>query len=179
MPSQKENVEFLENYAKKLLRQQQILPELAPWEIHLSNEPQTPSPEAEQVARFADDFGFDGSLFRNSSLFDDDYQLWMKWASKNIQKQIETIPRIIAEMEKPIDRSTISDGAELLTVHQVARMLNCAESMVRERDKKGMLPVPIRIGGSKQWRKKELLDWIGAGCPARQKWESLKQGKEL
>jgi len=177
--TQKQDIEFLENYRKKLLRQQQILPDLAPWEFHSSNEPQTPSPEDEKVARFADDFGFDGSLFRNSSPYDDDYQLWMKWTSKNIQKKIDTVFRVIAAITKPPNRSIIPDGVELLTVPQVARLLNCGESVIRERDKKGLLPLPIRIGGTIQWRRQELLQWLEADCPARQKWEALKRGKEI
>lgn len=54
-------------------------------------------------------------------------------------------------------------------------MLGWGESVVRERDKKGYLPVPYRFGGTIQWYKKELENWLNQGCPMRQKWDTLKQ----
>ena len=174
--SKKDNIKLLEDYRKELLHQKQTLPELERSDFHLSNEPYTPSPEDEQAARLADDFGFDGSLFRNSSPFNlyDDYQFWERWISKNIQKRIDIILRIIAEIEKPPDRSIIPDSAKLLTVPQVAEILNCGESVVRQRDKRGLLPLPVRIEGSILWNRHELSRWIDANCPPRQKWEQIK-----
>jgi len=87
-----------------------------------------------------------------------------------LKKRIETIPKIIHAIEKPPDNSIIPDDAELLTVPQVARLLGWGESVVRERDKKGLLPLPVRIGGTIQWRRKEIVEWIAAGCPPRAKW---------
>ena len=181
MPNLKDNVELLKNYRQELLEQQQILHELDQSDFCSSSEPPPPSPEIEQIARLADDFGFEGSLFRNYSPFNfnGDYQMWGRWTSKNIKERIDTIPKIIAAIEKPPDRSIIPESVELLTVPQVARILNCGESVVRERDKKGLLPLPVRIGGTVQWRKQELWQWLGAECPSRQKWEQIKQGKEL
>ncbi len=126
------------------------------------------------VARLADENGFDGSLFRNSTIFNDPTSLQSK---RHLIRQIETIDKIIATIEKPPDRSIIPDDAELLTIPQVARLLGWGESVVRQRNDKGLLPMPLRFGGTIQWNRQELKEWMEQGCPPRQKWELLKQGK--
>ena len=74
------------------------------------------------------------------------------------------------------DDSMIPDGVELLSVRQVAWMLGCGQSVVRQRDKQRMLPKPVRLGGSVKWRRRELIDWISADCPSRQIWEQMRGG---
>lgn len=92
-------------------------------------------------------------------------------------KQLQqTIPKIIAAIDKPPERSLIPEGAELLTIPQVARMLGWGESVLRQRDKQGLLPAPLRFGGTIQWNRQELKVWMEQRCPPRQKWELLKQG---
>jgi predicted DNA-binding transcriptional regulator AlpA len=130
--------------------------------------------KVERVARLADDYDFDGSLFRE--LIPPDDPLSVQEARK-LRKQIETIPKIIAAIERPINKSIIPEGAELLSVAQVATMLGWGESVVRQRDKDGLLPMPYRFGGTVQWSRKELESWINAGCPNRQQWENQKQRK--
>ncbi len=176
--TQKADVEFLRAYLKSLQDSYQTLDYLCPDDFVLPPDDYIPttSPEAERVARLADDNGFDGNLFR-CLLKGDDGPVSIPSISRYLYEQIETIPRIIAAIERPADRSAIPPNAELLTIPQVAGLLQCGESVVRERDKKGLLPVPIRIGGTIQWRRKEIEGWIEAGCPARQKWVSIKQGK--
>jgi predicted DNA-binding transcriptional regulator AlpA len=38
----------------------------------------------------------------------------------------------------------------------------------------GKIPRPVKIGSISRWRRRELERWIDAGCPARQKWETLQ-----
>ncbi|MHC4539735.1 MAG: helix-turn-helix transcriptional regulator [Planctomycetota bacterium] len=106
----------------------------------------------------------------------------LKSETESLKEQLkllqEIIPAVITEIEKSPDRSLIPEGAELLTVPQVARLTGWGESVVRQRDRKGLLPAPLRFGGTIQWSRKELLAWIGAGGPPRQKWELIKQRKE-
>lgn len=174
----KRDVEFLEVYLKKLIRKYEQLLELSPHDTYLSpcDDCKIVNPEDERVARIADDYGFDGSLYRDIIVDDDLFSIQY---AKRFRKKIDTIPQIIAAIEKPLDKSIIHNDAELLTIPQVARILQCGESVVRERDKKGLLPLPIRIGGTIQWRKTELKEWIGAKCPVREKWELMRQGKEV
>jgi predicted DNA-binding transcriptional regulator AlpA len=132
------------------------------------------SPDVKRVAQLAREVGIDGKMFFKPR---DDYS--PTEMIKPLSEQIATIGCIIAETEKPADNSTIPEGAELLTVSQVARLTGWAESVVRQRNKQGLLPKPVRFGGTIQWIRKDFIAWIEAGCPSRQKWELQKQGKEI
>ncbi|MGD8744322.1 MAG: helix-turn-helix domain-containing protein [Candidatus Woesebacteria bacterium] len=175
MKTQIKNIEFLKAILIEYQRIYQAVSELCPCDFIPSDDtlPKTDE-KAERVAQLADENGFDGSLFRNSIPVDDPTSLQ---SMRRLTRKIETIPKIIAAIEKPPDRSIIPDDAELLTIPQVARITGWGESMVRQRDKEGLLPIPIRVGGTIQWNRQELKEWIKHGCPPRQKWELLKQGK--
>lgn len=55
--------------------------------------------------------------------------------------------------------------AELLSVRDVAALLNCSIRTVRRLNDAGRMPPPIRLGTLLRWQRSELLDWIKAGCP--------------
>ena len=129
-----------------------------------------PDAKAMRAAQLANDNGFDGGIFFKS--FNDPTSSKSKG---NHAKQSETIPQIIATIQKSKYNSIIPDGAELLTISQVARMLGWAESVVRQRDKKGLLPTPHRFGGTIQWNRRELQDWLVTGCLPRDKWQAFKK----
>ncbi len=94
------NVEFLESFRNELIRTYQIVSELCPSDF--APVPDDPLPtkdeKAERVARLADENGFDGSLFRNSTTFDDPTSLL---SMRLLGKQNETIYKIIAAIDKP------------------------------------------------------------------------------
>ena len=53
---------------------------------------------------------------------------------------------------------------ELLNVGEVAGMLNiCARSVYRMADG-GKMPRPVKLGSRVLWRRRELQNWIDAGC---------------
>ncbi|MEX0701311.1 MAG: helix-turn-helix domain-containing protein [Planctomycetales bacterium] len=62
------------------------------------------------------------------------------------------------------------EQSPLLTAPEVARLLRLSDRTVRRLDSAGRLPRGLRIGGSKRWRRDELLAWIAAGCPRRTEW---------
>jgi len=31
-------------------------------------------------------------------------------------------------------------------------------------------PLPIKLGRRTLWRRRDLVDWVAAGCPTRQQW---------
>jgi len=64
---------------------------------------------------------------------------------------------------------------ELLTTREVGALLNMGASTVRAHDRRGLLPPPVRIGGSVRWLRKELLAWLAVGCPSRGRW--IQMGK--
>lgn len=41
----------------------------------------------------------------------------------------------------------------------------------------GKTPLPVRLGGRTLWRTAEIAAWIEAGCPARDRWHSMKGGR--
>lgn len=62
------------------------------------------------------------------------------------------------------------EQSPLLTAPEVARLLRLSDRTIRRLDSAGRLPRGLRIGGSKRWRRDELLAWIAAGCPRRNEW---------
>ena len=172
--AQKEDIQILRAYREELQHFYSTVEHLSEADCKPQDTPPPTSEEAEHVARLADDYGFDGSLFRNSTV---NYHLGSVQHYNHLKRRIETIPKIIAAIERPIDNAAIPSDAELLTVPQVAKLLGWAEGTVRQRDREGLLPMPHRFGGTIQWNKAELEKWLEQGCPTRQKWEQIKGGK--
>jgi predicted DNA-binding transcriptional regulator AlpA len=58
---------------------------------------------------------------------------------------------------------------ELLTTKQAAALCGVGERSLWRWSRCGIAPRPIKIGigknGAVRFRRNELLDWIGAGCP--------------
>ena len=54
----------------------------------------------------------------------------------------------------------------LVDVHEVARMLGCSWRGVYRHCDAGALPRAVRIGRLVRWRRRDILEWIEAGCPA-------------
>lgn len=58
--------------------------------------------------------------------------------------------------------------AELLDVRAVAALLGaCSTRHVFRLADAGRMPKPIKLGGLVRWRRAEVLEWIAAGCPNR------------
>jgi predicted DNA-binding transcriptional regulator AlpA len=81
----------------------------------------------------------------------------------------------LARLADALEKQSESPPPELIGADGVAAMLGIGERTARRLDVEGRLPMPVKIGGSVRWRLSELRDWIDAGCPPRQKWESLKE----
>ncbi len=61
---------------------------------------------------------------------------------------------------------------ELLDATDVGLLLGCHRSSVHQLFKDGELPEPMRLGaGQVKWRRRELVDWVCAGCPPRDAWQ--------
>lgn len=54
----------------------------------------------------------------------------------------------------------------MLTVHQVAHMLNCSVRHVYRLCDAGRMPRPVRLGALVRWNRTAIESWIEAGCPA-------------
>ncbi len=155
-----------EMYGRGLdLHESELLPDQNP------DAPPTTSPEAERAARLAESVGLDGNTFR--ALLPEGEEWTVAGARRDLKKQIRLLPEVIANLENP-GPALIPEQAELLGVREVATMLNIGESTVRANDRKGLLPAPVRIGGTLMWPRKELQDWIKADCPPRERWAARK-----
>lgn len=65
---------------------------------------------------------------------------------------------------------------ELLDVVQVCRVLNLGRTAfysLRSSQKFG--PMPIKLNRKLLYRRRELIDWIKAGCPTRHQWQERRQ----
>lgn len=170
--STKDDIEFLIAYQKELEQAKESLQQLCyPMDFVIDDDPQH-CPKAERAARLAFQYGFNDDRFRRWVVDGDPTS---QHSFKNLNQNIAEIPRIIQAIEVPPDRSIIPDNVELLTVPQVALLLGWGQGIVREREKRGLLPKPVKIGGTIQWNRKELHSWLNAGCPARLKWEQMRK----
>lgn len=55
--------------------------------------------------------------------------------------------------------------------------LGISTSAVHDLNSRGLLPAPVLIGDGRchRWIRAELLDWLVAGAPTRDKWNMIKQ----
>ncbi len=59
----------------------------------------------------------------------------------------------------------------LLNAKQVGFMLNLSRATVYRLNAEGRLPRPVHLGRATRWRREELVQWVEAGCPSRERWE--------
>ena len=57
------------------------------------------------------------------------------------------------------------DACVLLTVEQVAKLLQVSPRSVWRLRSAGEIPEPVKIGGTVRWIADELRHWIANGCP--------------
>lgn len=77
------------------------------------------------------------------------------------------------------DNNNIStvNTAILLDVEGVAQLLTLSRSGVYKLYKSGALaPRRLKIGKLQRWSRPEIERWVAAGCPHRQKWETINRG---
>ncbi|MBL4701842.1 MAG: helix-turn-helix domain-containing protein [Phycisphaeraceae bacterium] len=62
---------------------------------------------------------------------------------------------------------------QLVTALKAAELLGISRAHFYRMHNAGRVPLPIRLGGSVRWRVSELVAWVEAGMPNRQKWQSM------
>ena len=100
-PQGKPDVEFLHSQLQRLQVAYEDLQHLIPQDLLPTGDgPPETSDDEERCARLADQYGFDGSLFRNLFPLHPDHisEDWNVLLCR-IEEKIETIPRIIAAIE--------------------------------------------------------------------------------
>jgi len=57
-------------------------------------------------------------------------------------------------------------AAALMTIDEVARLLNCSTRTVYRLNDAGRVPRPVRLGSLLRWNRRVIEQWIADGCPA-------------
>lgn len=73
--------------------------------------------------------------------------------------------------ERQGDEQALPDKL-LVPAKQAAKMCGKSLRTWRSWDAGGLIPRPVRIAHSTMWRVDELREWVTAGCPRREEWES-------
>jgi len=61
--------------------------------------------------------------------------------------------------------------ALLLSAEDTAKVLGIGKTLFYSLHSSGQFgPVPINLGRRTLWRRREIEDWVTAGCPPRQQW---------
>jgi predicted DNA-binding transcriptional regulator AlpA len=69
------------------------------------------------------------------------------------------------------------DADIMVTVHEAAAMCKMSKTTFYKLHASGKTPRRVKLGALARWRRQEILDWIKAGCPSREKWEAMS-GKQ-
>jgi predicted DNA-binding transcriptional regulator AlpA len=59
-----------------------------------------------------------------------------------------------------------------------ARLCGVSEASWHRLNAAALVPAPRRLGGCVLWSRPELRDWIAAGCPNREAWETIRAGRQ-
>ena len=63
--------------------------------------------------------------------------------------------------------TTDSEQLTMLTVNELARIMNCSPRTVYRLSDRGRIPTPVRLGGLVRWSRTVIEKWMAEGCPAR------------
>ena len=68
--------------------------------------------------------------------------------------------------EPPTFKSVASDDSPLLlTIEEVAELINLSVRTIHRLVSAKEMPLPIRVRGCKRFRRNEIVAWVAAGCP--------------
>lgn len=62
----------------------------------------------------------------------------------------------------------------LIDIRELAVLLSRSVPALERDQAAGRLPAPVRVGGSRRWRRAEIEGWVAAGCPDRAGWDAIR-----
>ena len=65
-----------------------------------------------------------------------------------------------------------TDPPLLIDIHTLAALLGRSVPSLERDQAAGRLPAPVRLGGSRKWRRADIDGWVTAGCPPRAEWDA-------
>lgn len=68
------------------------------------------------------------------------------------------------------DTPLADPAALLINIKALALLLSRSVASLERDQAAGRLPAPLRLGGSKLWRRAEIKAWVAAGCPDAAQW---------
>lgn len=68
-----------------------------------------------------------------------------------------------------------STTEKLLTAKTLGEMLSLSKRQIFRLNSSGILPKPIRIGGSVRWAESTISEWLKIGAPDRKTFEAIQQ----
>ena len=78
-----------------------------------------------------------------------------------------------AEVPAP-DTGADSGNGLLIDIGQLAALLRRSVASLERDQAAGRVPAPLYVGGSRRWRRAEIVAWVAAGCPARDRWDEIR-----
>ena len=63
----------------------------------------------------------------------------------------------------------------LLDSEQAAALCGVGKTLWWSLHSAGQVPLPVKLGRRTLWRREELIEWINAGLPTRDKWMAHRQ----
>jgi predicted DNA-binding transcriptional regulator AlpA len=76
-------------------------------------------------------------------------------------------------------RTPIDTDRLAVTARDAARLLDISRAQLYRLHSAGRLPLPVYCGTrAPRWVVAELRDWLAAGCPDRQTWQRLREGRQ-
>ena len=75
------------------------------------------------------------------------------------------------------NQAVVSSPPSLLVdAKTLGGILSVSVATIWRMDASGKMPNSVRPSpGVKRWRRQEIQEWIGAGCPCRKDWEAMKK----
>lgn len=61
-----------------------------------------------------------------------------------------------------------------LSAEEVADALGISRAHVFKLHSSGRLPRPVKLGRTVRWPRQDLEEWLAAGAPPRDRWESMR-----
>ena len=74
---------------------------------------------------------------------------------------------MIGTGDHAVGRDAGSVTPALLSIADVAKLLQCSRRQVYRLNKAERLPRPVKLGSLVRWDRQVLEDWISLGCPPR------------
>jgi predicted DNA-binding transcriptional regulator AlpA len=62
----------------------------------------------------------------------------------------------------------------LIDIDQLSVLLRRSVASLERDQAAGRLPAQVYVGGSRRWRRAEIVAWVAAGCPPRDQWEQTR-----